>query len=332
MSGRCTSVFLALMGFLKLAETSRAEGNLGQITIGAGLQTGFVHTDTDRFNSTDQFQLNHARIYISGPVTEGITFMFNTDYDSVTNKIGLLDAVAEFAISPKFNIWAGRFLPPSDHANFYGPFYSRDWAAYNDGIQGGYNSVSQGRENGVAYWGDFNKVKVSVGGFAGTGKSQMIGAARVQVDFWDKEDGYYLNGTYYGDKNLLAIGGASQIQDGRTASTIDFLLEKKVLNGGAFSIESEYSSHNRLGGYIGGYKSQGTYGLASFLFPKVVTIGKLSGKFEILGKYAKADFTKGPTASFDQKTTEVNLTYVMKQFNARLMMFFLDKRFTRRKI
>jgi hypothetical protein len=91
--------------------------------------------------------------------------------------------------------------------------------------------------------------------------------------------------------------------------------------------QSEHSNYNRLGGYIGGYKSQGIYGLASFL-PKVVTIGKLSGKFEILGKYAKADFTKGPTASFDQKTTEVNLNYVMKQFNARLMMFFLDKRFS----
>jgi len=71
----------------------------------------------------------------------------------------------------------------------------------------------------------------------------MIGAARVQFDLWDKEDGYYLNGTYYGDKNLLAIGAASQIQDGHTASTIDFLLEKKVLNGGA--IESEYSNWPR---------------------------------------------------------------------------------------
>ncbi len=103
----------------------------------------------------------------------------------------------------------------------------------------------------------FNKVKVSIGGFDGKSAvpadPHIIGAARVQIDFWDKEDGYYLNGTYYGDKNLLAIGGASQIQDGHTASTIDFLLEKKVLNGGAFSIESEYSNYNRLGGYIGGY-------------------------------------------------------------------------------
>ncbi len=333
--GRRSAAFLlCLPGLLMLAPLSRAQGNLGPITVGAGLQTSYVHTEPDSGASTDKFNLDHARIYISGPVIDGIKFMFNTDYDSVTNKIGVLDAVAQFSVSPKFNIWAGRFLPPSDRANLYGPFYSHEWAVYNDGIQDGYNFVFQGRDNGIAYWGDFNKVKVSVGGFdggsAGTGRSQMIGAARVQVDFWDKEDGYYLNGTYYGDKNLLAIGGASQIQDGHTASTIDFLLDKKVGNGGAFSIESEYSNYNRLGGYNGAYaKSQGVYGLASFLFPKEFTMGKYKGKFEILGKYAKADFTHGTGPSFDQKTTEINLNYIIKQFNARVMMFYLDKRYNR---
>ena len=330
---RFAPALLSLAGFLAMAPQSRAQGNLGPITIGAGLQTSYIHTDPDSGNSTDQFQLNHARIYISGPVTDGIKFMFNTDYDSVTNKIGVLDAVAEFSVSPKFNISAGRFLPPSDRANLYGPFYSNQWGVYSDGIQDGYNFVFQGRDNGIAYWGDFNKVKVSVGGFDGGSADRqitIIGAARVQVDFWDKEDGYYLNGTYYGDKNLLAIGGASQIQDGHTASTIDFLLDKKVMNGGAFSIESEYSNYNRLGGYDGAYaKSQGIYGLASFLFPKVVPIGKFTGKFQILGKYAKADFTHGSAPSYDQKTTEVDFSYVIKQFNARVMTFFQDKRFNR---
>ena len=78
------------------------------------------------------------------------------------------------------------------------------------------------------------------------------------------------------------------MQDGKTASTVDFLLERKVLNGGAFTIESEYSRYNRLGGYDANYaKSQGAYALGSLLLPKVVGIGK----FEILGKYAIAAFT-----------------------------------------
>ena len=329
----CALGLLLPLGFLLLPAQSWAQGNLGPITVGAGLQTSYVHTEPDSGTSSDQFEVDHARLYISGPVIDGIKFQFNTDYDSVTNKIGIMDAVAEFGISPKFNIWAGRFLPPGDRSNLYGPFFSNEWAVYTDGIQDGYPGVFQGRDNGVAYWGDFDRLGISIGGFdgasSGSGRAQMIGAARVQYDFWDKEQGYYQNGTFYGDKNILAIGLASQLQDGHTASTIDFLLEKKVMNGGAFTIESEFSDYNRLGGYEPGYKSHGGYGLASFLFPKAISAGRYSGKFEILGKYAKADFTRGPTPSFDQKTTEVNLSYIIKQFNARVMMFFLDQRFNR---
>ena len=50
----------------------------------------------------------------------------------------------------------------------------------------------------------------------------------------------------------------------------------------------------------------------------------------MLGKYAHARFREGlTTADFDynQKTTELNLNYVLKQFNARVMFFFKDTRF-----
>jgi hypothetical protein len=154
------------------------------------------------------------------------------------------------------------------------------------------------------------------------------GAARVQIDFWDKEDGYYLNRTYYGDKNLLAIGGATQIQNGHTATTVDFLLERKLGKGGAFTIESEYSNYNRLGGYDALYaKSQGAFVLASYLFPKPVGVGK----FEILGKYAKAEFTHGITPSYNQKTGEVNLNYIIKPFNAMIQAFYQDENFNRQR-
>jgi hypothetical protein len=325
---------LLLAGFFVSAPHSRAQIDLGPVTVGAGIKTSFVHTEPDGGKTNDQFLLNDARIYINGSITDSIKLMFNTEYDSVSNKLTILDAVAQIGISPHFNIWAGRFLPPSDRANLYGPFYAHEWLPFTDGVQDGYPFVSQGRDNGVMYWGDFaKKVKVSVGAFDGasaTSSSNVIGAARVQIDFWDPEDGYYLNGTYYGDKNLLAIGGATQIQSGHTASTIDFLLEKKLPNGGSFSIESEYSNYNRLGGYDAGYaKSRGVYGLGSYMFPKVVNFGKVNGKFEILGKYAKADFNHGTTPSYDQKTTEINFNYVIKQFKARVMTFYEDTRFNR---
>ena len=323
-----------LLGLLAFSPVSRAQTSLGPVTIGAGVRADFDHTAPTDGSSTDQIQLDSVRLYVSGSVTENIKFMFNTEYDQPTNKVGVLDAVAEFEESPQVNIWVGRFLPPSDRANLYGPYYANEWGVYTDGIQDGYPFIFNGRDNGIMYWGDFaKKIKVSLGAFDGktaTGDNKLLGAARVQIDFWDKEDGYYLNGTYYGDKNLLAIGGATQFQSGNTATTADFLLDKKLPNKGVVTVESEYSNYSGLGGYDARYrKSQGAYILGSYLFPKVVPIGKFKGKFELLGKFADADFTHGTTFNYHQKTSEVNFDYVIKQFNARVMTFYNDTRFDR---
>ena len=66
--------------------------------------------------------------------------------------------------------------------------------------------------------------------------------------------------------------------------------------------------------------------LGSYLFPTVVGVGQ----FEILGKFAQARFREGLTpldADYDQKTSELNFNYVMKQFNSRVMVFYKDTRF-----
>jgi len=327
---RRTRIIVLSAALLGAALPSQAQVSLGPITVGAGLRTEFETTKPAGGSYTNQFLLDDIRLYVNGPVMKDVKFMFNTDYDGATNHVGVLDAVARIEIAPALNFWVGRFLPPSDRANLYGPFYAHQWGVYTDGIQDGYPFVFQGRDNGVMYWGQFaKKIKVSAGAFDGrsaTGNPAVLGAARVQVDFWDPEDGYYLNGTYYGDKNLLAIGGATQVQEGHTATTADFLMERKLKGAGTVSIESEYSNYNRLGGYDARYaKSQGAYLLGSYLFPKVVGVGK----FEILGKFAKAEFTHGPNANYNQKTTEVNFNYVMKQFNARIMSFYRDTRFDR---
>ena len=276
LARRCAPGLLLLLGSLIVAPLSRAQVALGPVTVGAGLRTSFVNTQPDGADSTNQFLLNDARLYINGPVTDKIKFMFNTDYDGATDHVAVLDAVARFEFLRKFNIWAGRFLPPSDRANLYGPFYAHKWDVYTDGIQDGYPSVFQGRDNGVAYWGDFGKkvkMKISAGAFDGgsaDGNPDVIGAARVQIDFWDPEDGYYLNGTYYGDKNLLAIGGATQVQGGQHGHHRRFppgkesaqrrrLLDRERV----FRLQPARRILTRR--YA---KSQGAYGLASYLFPE----------------------------------------------------------------
>jgi hypothetical protein len=331
MLSRCTRTIPAVLGgFLAIAGPLWAQTEL-PVTIGAGLQTSFAHTSPHTGDSLDQLMINSARLYVNGPVNDKIKFMFNTEFDGGTNKIGVLDAVARVEVSPKFNIWAGRFLPPSDRANLYGPYYSHHWAVYTDGVQDGYPFVATGRDNGVVYWGDFGKVKVSGGGFDGasaTGNPNVIGAARVQVDLWDPEKGYYLNGTYYGGKNLLAIGAAVQGQSGNTASSGDFLLERKLPDSSVITIEAEIANYDKLGGYDSHYtSSKGAYVLGSYLFPKPVG----PGKFEILGKYAKARFSRGlalTDTNYNQKTTEINFNYVLKEFNARVMSFYKNTKFT----
>lgn len=319
---------------LMAAPVMIAQTTLGPVTVGAGIQGGFTSTSTDGSGSQlNKLTLDSARIYINGSVTENIKLMFNTEYDGATNKVGILDAAAQFSLGKYGNVWAGRFLPPSDRSNLYGPYYSHEYKVYTDGIQDGYPFVATGRDNGVLWWSDFGKhVKVSAGMFDGasaTGNNKLLGAARVQIDFWDKEEGYYLNGTYFGDKNLLAIGGATQFQDGKTAASIDFLLEKKLKNEGVISVESEYTNYNGLGGYDSRYaNSQGAYGLVAYMFPKVVPIANQNGKFEILGKFAKAEFTQGKIPNYSQKTTEFNFNYVIKQHKARVMTFIKDTRFS----
>jgi hypothetical protein len=301
------------------------------VTVGGGLQTSFVHTEPEAADGVDSFVLNSVRLYVSGSVAPKIKFMFNTEYNGVGNDVEVLDAVARFEASDKFNIWVGRFLPPSDRANLYGPYYSHHWAVYTDGVQDGYPFIFQGRDNGAVYWGQFGKVKVSAGAFDGlsaTGDDTLIGAGRVQVDFWDPEPGYYLNGTFYGDKNILAIAAAGQVQGSdKKAYNVDFLLERKVGNGGAFSVEGEWAKYDRLGGYNARYRTDdGGYVLGSYLFPAAVGMGR----FEVLGKFAHARFREGITAldaDHNQKTSELNLNYVIKQFNARVMIFYKDTRF-----
>jgi hypothetical protein len=310
------------------------------VSVGGGMRTSFSSTDFDvpdgeggtDSESFSDFALNSARLYISGKATDNIGFMFNTEYNSDDEEIRVIDAAAQFKFAGgKHNVWVGRFLPPSDRANLYGPYYASNWAVYQDGVQDGYPFETEGRDDGIMYWGQYDKVKFSVGAFdvsgLTTGDSDVLLASRVQVDFWDAEDGYYLNGTYYGDKDLLAIGVAAQTADAGDAYSFDFLLEKKLGNSGVVTVESEFAVYDGLPTYgtpigSGFQKLDGWYLLGGYLFP-----GEAGpGKFQILGKYGQATFD---FAGFDldQDTLELDLNYIIKQFNARISLYFLDKSF-----
>ncbi len=323
-----------------LAALPFTQASAVDVTVGGGMRTSFSATDYDfddgdggtGSDSTSDFALNSARLYISGKATDNISFMFNTEYNSNDEEIRVIDAAAQFAFAGgKHNIWVGRFLPPSDRANLYGPYYASNWAVYQDGVQDGYPFETEGRDDGIMYWGQYDKVKFSFGAFdvtgLTTGDSDVLLATRAQVDFWDSEDGYYLNGTYYGEKDLLAIGVAAQTADAGDAYSFDFLLEKKLGNSGVITLEAEYAMYDGLGGYGtpvgGGYEKQdGYYLLGAYLFPGEAGPGKI----QVLAKYGQASFDFFG-ADLDQDTMEFNLNYLIKTFNARISLYYLDKSF-----
>jgi hypothetical protein len=301
------------------------------VSVHIAARASFAHTKFSLSPSTDRFLLDSARLFLSGSATKQIKLALNTEYNGTDNKIQVMDAIGQIAINKKVNFWVGRFLPPSDRANLAGPYYANHWGVYNDGVQDGYPFIFQGRANGATYWGNFNKLSFSFGGFDGptlTGTNKVVAASRIQYDFWDAEEGYYVNSTYYGTKNILAIGAAGQAQGRRnSAANVDFLMERKAGNGGAFTIEGELARYNNLGGYDSRYATdQGGYVLASYLFPEMSG----PGKFQVLGKWGKANFTEGVSKanpSYSQKTGEINLNYILKEHDARLMVFYNDYRF-----
>lgn len=315
---------------LALAATQAFADISPTVSVGAGVRSSFDVTDPDApgAKKVEDFNLDSIRLYVSGSVTDQIGFMFNTEYQGSPpagdNSVQILDAAAQFHFSDQLNIWAGRFLPPSDRANLYGPYYSNQWGVYNDGVQDGYPSTATGRDNGVMYWGQFGMLKASAGAFdipSTTGTSNKVFAGRLQLDLWDPEAGYYLNGTYYGEKDLLAFGVAGQSSDGNKAYSGDFLLEKKLpANGGVVSVEAEYAKYDHFGGYAAD-ASNGWYGLASYLFPQVIGYGK----FQLLAKFARAkyEFDTGP-ADDTQKTKDFELNYIIKEFKARLSLYYID--------
>ncbi|MDZ4077810.1 porin [Hydrocarboniphaga sp.] len=324
---------------LAAGQAGAAEITLPPTSVTAALRSSFVSTNYDGpADDVNDFVLDSVRLQIGGKVTDTIGFSFNTDYNSVTSEVVVIDAIGQFTFSDQFNIWAGRFLPPSDRANLHGPYYGNAWGFAIDGIQDGYPFFAAGRDNGIAYWGDFDRVKVSAGVFdvpstsaanGGDGK-EVVYAARVHVSLWDIEKGYYLNGTYYGDKDILSFGAATHSIDGDTSFTIDGLMEKKLPSGGVVSIEGEWASYEgKSGGYmpggVGGFdNSDGGFGLLAYLFPQKVGIGQI----QLLGKYATNTYEFPASPDVDRDQIEFDVNYVIKAFNARLSLFYIDNSFS----
>ena len=292
------------------------------VSLGGGLRTAFRSTETAPGSETylKDFTLESIRLYVNAQLHTDFQAEFNTEYDG-SGDINVLDAVVKYQPSPYFNVWMGRHLVPSDRANLDGPYFLN---AYDyPGLVSRYPGIFAGRDNGVSFNGEIQggKFKYAFGIYEGMGSiggDSLLYAGRVVGNFLDPESGYYNSSTYYGEKDVLALGFAFQHQgdvvlvagepEAFTGYNVDLLFEKKVAEMGAASIEGAWYNYdyqdNIAAGDGSGFLAEG-----AFMFGKEIGIGK----FQPFVRYQ--DFR-------DQSILDTGVNYIIRGHSARLSAFW----------
>jgi len=317
------------------------------------------------------FAVDNFRLFFTGQVTKVIGFELSTDISgaggqgftdsakddlSLPDTIHLLDADVRFNFNDYVKIWAGRFRPPSDRTNLSGTFFINMWDLP---FVSKYPGVFLGRDDGVAYWGEWigengGQVKWQLGVFNGQGRDSAGNdwplvsgtsanpngdpefAARVVVNLLDPEPDYYNYSTYYGQKNILAIGFALQTQQDAVTDTahhvgsftgwnVDFLAENKLTEWGSACLEGAYYNYDVGGDVASAVAGQAGFVFAGWLLPQEIGCCGVSGRFRPFVRYQRYEYDDQAAAAAAKEFSEgwdFGVEYVIKGHNARFTNFF----------
>ena len=318
------------------------------VSVGMGLRSSFIAKEDDapdKMNYSNDFLLDSFRFYMSGQLLEKVTFEFNADYNTLnvqtppvppsttpgtatTTDLRVLDGVLKFAFNDYFNVWFGRFLPPSDRANLSGPYFLNSW---DFPFVQAYPNVYAGRDDGVAIWGQVGggMFKYQFGAFEGkeSNGDHLLYAGRLTLNLLDPEPGYYNSSTYYGSKDVLAIGLVGMTQNNALGTAgagdfvgwnIDLLAEKNLGEMGVATVEGAFYDYDGDGvgaASVGGTEGSGYFILASYLCPTKVGTGSFQGQLQPLVRYQRFD-TDGVVD--DRGVWDIALNYILNGHNARI--------------
>lgn len=310
------SALFATIAALLVSSTAVA----GDLNVGAGMRTSIksVESLSPGVDDSTDFDLDSVRLYTGGNIKEDIGFTFNTGYDAANNSVEVLDVIARFEFSDSFNIWAGRHLPPSDRSNLSGPYFLGHW---NFPSAQRYPAVFAGRDEGISVWGQQGggKFKYQVGLYEGpdsvsaAGDDETLFAGRVTMNFLDPEPGYYNSSTYFGGKDIFAIGIVAQSFDSGTGTSVDVLFEKPT-GSGTLTLEGAAYSYDEFAGSDG----DGMFALVSYLLP--------GGGWQPTARIQTTDIdgfdavTGEITDNGEVDTTELGVNYIIDGHNARISL------------
>lgn len=330
--------------------------------VGAAVKASFNSQTYQAPGLGNHFTLNNARLLTSGQVTQYVGFELNSDIAlsetqgpatlASPTPYSLLDAIVKIETGDAFNVWAGQFLPPSDRSNIDGPFFINGWDVP---FVSNYPSIIDGRQIGAAYWGQYSggQIKWSIGAFNGTGATlqspytnppdsppnptnNIQFDARVTFNFLDAEPGYYHQSTYYGKKDILAIGFAVQTQRHAlgtaanpanfTGVSMDFLFETAFENEGVLTLESTLYNYYDQDLVTSSQQGQSGFVFLGYMFPQNITVGPITGRLRPFTRYQQynRDYLV-PSAGLYSQGLDIGVEYVMNGPNARLTAVWSDR-------
>jgi len=318
------------------------------ITLGAGVRTSFSAVEDGAPSGSDyskDVDLESFRFYTGGQLFKYMSVEFNAEYDG-DQEVRVLDGVVKLEYAETFNLWAGRFLPPSDRSNLSGPYYLN---SFDFPFVQQYPAIFAGRDEGIAYWGQMGEgmFKWQAGLFEGSDSvgnddDNLLYSGRLTLNLWDPEPGYYNSSTYYGEKDVFAIGlvgmkqkdgsafpstvtdlttvpptASSVIQDGDfTGWNVDVLIEKNFDELGVLTLEGAYYDYDRDDLGTAANEGDGYFVVASWLMPGEIGPEGLKGRLQPILRFQQFD----PEVSGGDEHTrfDIGVNYILDGHNARL--------------
>lgn len=257
------ALFINLLLFAHSALAAGNRINFGAdawLEAGAGIRFDWTSIEDAAPNAddfSDDFTLDRADIFISGRANRFLEFTLNTTYSSITEDFEVREGIIRYEHSEILNIWAGRFMVPTDLSSLSTVFYQTRWFPVLGAFQ---------RDEGVALWGslDEGSFQYSLGVFDGfeidspaDAEESSLFAGRFRVNFWDPVSGYYTQSTYYGQKNILSVGVSVEFQNDAFVGpgplfevgdfqgvSADVLLEKAINDGMVLTVQGTAFSYD----------------------------------------------------------------------------------------
>ncbi|MGA6927337.1 MAG: porin [Desulfosarcina sp.] len=251
MKKRLIAVILAIMitPSMTVAGVKMNIGDEVEIDLGFRLQTQFISWDNEdgtTGESEQLFNVRRARIRLGGKVTRWMDFFLQTDKGGGAGGSGydmrIIDAFVTLNLHPLAKIYMGENMAPAgrQHTTSSGALmaidrpgitnYNLTWglngrfgfnnANLPDGDLALSNDVSV-RDTGATLFGATSlsetlHFKYYLGvydGIQASGEDKERYTARVQMNLFDAEPGYYNSSTYLGEKRTVGLGISYDTQD-----------------------------------------------------------------------------------------------------------------------